>query len=154
MLLVAFHAGEERFGIDSAEVVEILPLVRLSPVQHAPDWVAGLFNYRGAVAPVIDISAMLTGSPARNLLSTRILLVNYPCPCGAGHLLGLAAEQVLETVSCSPADVQPPGIAAPEAPYLGGVLVQGAGMLRRITVTELLRPEVRRLLFSSCGGQA
>ena len=151
MLLVVFHAGEERFGLEAGQIIEIVPLVRLGPVQHAPAWVAGLFNYRGSVAPVIDVSMMLKGEPARNLLSTRILLVNYPGRRGESHVLGLLAERVLETIACSPDDFQTSGIATPDAPYLGGVLVDGGRMLRRITLAELLPPEVQELLFNSRG---
>ena len=151
MLLVVFHAGRERFGLDAGQIIEIVPLVRLAPVQHAPAWVAGLCNYRGSVAPVIDVSALLAGEPSRNLLSTRILLINYPGRSGESHLLGLLAERVLETITCSPADFQASGIATPAAPYLGEVLVEGGRMLRRITTSELLPPEVQDLLFSSRG---
>lgn len=148
MLLVVFHAGEERFGLEAGQIVEIVPLVRLGPVEHAPAWVAGLFNYRGTVTPVIDVSMLLKGEPARNLLSTRILLVAYPDPGGAEHLLGLLAERVLETITCTPDDFQRTGIHTPEAPYLGDMLVEGGGMLRRITLAGLLPPEVQKLLFA------
>lgn len=150
MLLVVFHAGQERFGLEAGQIVEIVPLVKLAPVQHAPAWVAGLLNYRGAVAPVIDMNMLLAGAPSRNLLSTRILLVQYPGTCGASHVLGILAERVLETVSCGPDDFQSPGIDTPEARYLGSVLVRDGGMLRCVTVAELLPRQVRELLFTCC----
>ncbi len=154
MLLVVFHAGEERFGLEAGQIVEIVPLVRLDPVQHAPAWVAGLFNYRGRVTPVIDVSRMLKGEPARDLLSTRILLVDYADSGGSRHVLGLLAERVLETIACSPDDFQTAGIQTPEAPYLGDMLLDGGRMLRRITLDGLLPPEVQDLLFTSCGKDA
>ena len=151
MLLVVFQIAQDRFGLDAGQVVEVVPLVSLRQAHHAPAYAAGLFNYRGAVVPVIDLTALITGQPAPRLLSTRIMLVTYTGTGGARHVLGLLAERLLETVSCRPQDFQSPGIASPEAPYLGDVLVDGDHMLRRITRAELLPPSVQELLFNACG---
>ena len=151
MLLVVFQIAHDRFGLDAAQVVEVVPLVALKQAHGAPGYTAGLFNYRGSVVPVIDLTALITGTPCPRLLSTRIMLVTYTDAAGAQHVLGLLAERVLETVTCSPQDFQSPGIASPEAPYMGDMLVDGDKMLRRITVQELLPPSVQELLFAACG---
>ena len=151
MLLVVFQIAQDHFGLDASQVVEVVPLVALRQVHHAPGYTAGLFNYRGVVAPVIDLTALITGQPAPRLLSTRIMLVTYSGAAGGQHVLGLLAERVLETIACSPQDFQSPGIASPEAPYLGDVLVDGDYLLRRITLAELLPPSVQELLFKASG---
>jgi chemotaxis-related protein WspB len=151
MLLVVFQVAQDRFGLDAGLVVEIVPLAALRQAHHAPGYAAGLFNYRGTVVPVIDLTALLTGHPCPRLLSTRIMLVTYTDAGGTHHVLGLLAERVLETAVCTAQDFQSPGIASPEAPYLGDVLVDGDQMLRRITVAELLPRSVQELLFTACG---
>lgn len=154
MLLVVFQVAQDRFGLDAALVVEVVPLAALRQAHHAPGYVAGLFNYRGAVVPVIDLTALLTGQPCPRLLSTRIMLVTYSGAGGAQHVLGLLAERVLETATCAARDFQSPGIASPEAPYLGDVLVDGDQMLRLITLAGLLPRSVQELLFPACGEAA
>lgn len=149
MLLVVLHAGNERFGLEAGRIVEIVPLVRLTPVRRAPAWVAGLFNYRGRVTPVVDLCMLLGGQPARHLLSTRILLAHYTGAAGGPRVLGLLAERVLETVDCDDGAFQDAGVTAPGAPCLGDVLADADGMLRRITVDELLPADVRELLFAA-----
>ena len=65
---------------------------------------AGLFNYRGAPVPVIDLSQLTLGRPAARRLSTRIVLVHYPDESGGTHLLGLIAERATQTVRHEPSD--------------------------------------------------
>jgi chemotaxis-related protein WspB len=56
MLFLLFQLGEERYALDTSHVAEVLPLVAITPIPQAPTGVAGLFNYRGAPVPAIDLS--------------------------------------------------------------------------------------------------
>jgi chemotaxis-related protein WspB len=76
MLLLLFHLGSELYAIESSQVIEIIPTVNLRPLHHVPDYVAGLFNYRGKFIPVIDLSQLLQATPCHLCLSTRIIIVN------------------------------------------------------------------------------
>ncbi len=96
MLAVLFSLGSRRHGLDSAAVERIVPALPLQPVAGAPRPVAGSFSYRGQTVPVIDLTRLSGGAPARAHLSTRIILVNYPEVAGGTRLLGLLAEQVTE----------------------------------------------------------
>jgi chemotaxis-related protein WspB len=76
MLLLTFTAGANRYAVDAAWVVELVPRVELRPVPHAPAFLAGLLEYRGKVVPVIDLGLLLGADPCQDRLSTRIILVN------------------------------------------------------------------------------
>jgi chemotaxis-related protein WspB len=143
MLFVVFQLGSDRYAIDGRELVEVLPLVRLKSLPHAPAGVAGLLDYRGAPVPVIDLCAMALGRPAAQLLSTRTLLVR----CADGHLLGLIAERVNEMLKREPADFVASGVTVDGAPYLGGVTRTPHGLVQWIAPEKLLSPAVRDALF-------
>jgi chemotaxis-related protein WspB len=147
LLLLQFHAGSERYGLDISHVIEVAPLVMLRKIPHAADYVAGLFNYRGALVPVIDLTVRLTGVPSRRLMSTRIILVKYCGVAGASHILGLLAEGVTETVVCRPSDLQSPVISVTDAPYLGSILIEDRRSLQCIETDKLLPADMRTLLF-------
>jgi chemotaxis-related protein WspB len=144
MLLVVFQAGAERFGLEVTCVREVLALPALRPLPSAPEYVAGVFDYHGTLVPAIDLSQLLAGRPARLLLSTRVILVDY----AETHLLGLVAEHATETVACRDEDWLPAGVAVEGAPYLGPILRHEDGMIQRVTVEELLAPAVRETLFA------
>ncbi len=147
MLLLQFQTGKERYGLDVAEVIEVIPLVVFRPLPHADSCVAGLFNYRGTVVPVIDLTTLLTGAPSRPLFSTRIILTDYPDHDGGRQILGLVAERVTETVPCRAEDLQPAGIAVTGAPYLGDCFLHPEGTIQRVEIGRLLTPALREALF-------
>ncbi|MGF0239622.1 chemotaxis protein CheW [Rhodococcus sp. IEGM1300] len=149
-LFLVFRIGNERFALQAIEVAQVLPRVPLKPIAMAPDWVAGVFAYRGAVVPVIDLSALTFGEPAQARTSTRLVLVNYRAtPDAAVQLLGLILEQATDMLRCNPADFHPYGLANRKAPYLGPVREDAQGLLQWVHVADLLDERVRALLFPS-----
>jgi chemotaxis-related protein WspB len=148
MLFLLFQLGEDRYALDTGRVVEVLPLVAITPIPKAPAGVAGLFNYHGAPVPAIDLSQLTMGVPARGRLNTRIVLVHYPDGRGKTHLLGLIAEKVTETVRREPADFVASGVTTDRAPYLGPVATDARGVLQWIDVEWLLPASVRDVLFT------
>lgn len=147
MLLLIFEAGNNRYGIEASEVIEVIPVVAFTNIPHAPPYVAGLFNYRGSVVPVIDVQVLLGENPARRLLSTRVIVVRFARAPGAEHQLGLLAEHVTETRHCKPEDFQPAGVQPEGAQYLGPVISDSGSLLRKVKVAEILTDEVKRILF-------
>lgn len=142
-LFLVFYIGDERYALAATDVVEVLPRLPLKPIAQAPAWVAGVFAYRDRMIPVIDISAMTFGTEAVARTSTRLVLVNY-----RGQLLGLLLEQASDTLRCDPAEFQPYGVDNRDAPYLGPVRKDEAGLLQWLSVDDLLSPAVSALLFA------
>lgn len=149
-LFLVFCIGTERFALKATEVAEVLPRLPLKPIAHAPLWVAGIFAHRGALVPVIDVSALTFGTSAQARTSTRLVLVNYqPQPWSEARWLGLILEQATDTLRCDPAEFQPYGVDNQQAPYLGPVREDAQGLMQWIGVAELLTAEVHALLFSA-----
>lgn len=147
MLFLQFQLGKDRYALDASQVVEVLPLLGIKEIPQAPVAVAGAFNYRGQPVPVIDLSELALGRPARRHMSTRIIIVLYPGGNGTRHPLGLIAEKATETVHRDAADFADPGVVNDNAPYLGPVATDPHGLVQRIEVTRLLPATVRDVLF-------
>ncbi len=147
MLLLSFSLSSERYAVDASSVVEVMPLTANKPIPRAPDFVVGLLDYRGAPVPLIDLCQLTLGQPYNKVLSTRIVLVDYPTESGEQGILGLIAEKVTETLRCSAQDLNATGISLKDAPYLGPVLSQATGMLQIVDVSALLPDEVQEMLF-------
>ena len=149
-LFLVFRIGSERYALKATEVAEVLPRLPLKPIAHAPQWVAGIFAHRGALVPVIDLSALTFGAPAQARTSTRLVLVNYqPEPWLEARWLGLILEQATDTLRCDPAQFQPYGLDNRQAPYLGPVREDALGLMQWIGVNDLLPDGVRAGLFSA-----
>lgn len=147
-LYLLFRIAGQRFALDAREVAEVLPRLALKPIAQAPDWVAGVLAHRGAMVPVIDVSALSFGSPAPVRTSTRLVLVYYRIEQQRSEqLLGLILEQATDTLRCLPEEFQPYGLDNQQAPYLGPVREDALGLVQRISVQDLLSDEVRSLLY-------
>ena len=147
-LFLLFRIGAERYALQATEVAEVLPRLMLKPIAQAPHWVAGVFAHRGAIVPVIDLSALTFGRPAQARTSTRLVLVHYRADETApAQLLWLILEQATDTLRCHPSQFQPYGLDNREAPYLGPVREDAQGLLQWIRIADLLDDSVRALLF-------
>src|ERR1700678_1777847 len=128
MLLLTFTVGPNRYAIDVARIVELVPRVDRRSVPHAPAFLAGLLSYRGNVVPVIDLCLLLDVAPCRDCLSSRIILVSdapidhkqskpdrsdagadssgsQPDRARPSSLLGLVAEHVSDLTYTQPEQV-------------------------------------------------
>ena len=144
MLALSFQVGDERFALPCRDVVEVVPLVRLRAIPHAPDFVAGIFDYRGEATPVIDLCRLMGGRVCADRLSTRMIIVAV-----AERPLALLAEGVTEAIDVDEKKIGRSGVVVPEAPYLDGVVLAGDGtgaITQLIAPERLLTAEVQRLL--------
>lgn len=144
MLALAFNVGSDRFALDCTEVVEVVPNIEPRSVPHAPAFVPGLFTYRGAIVPIVDLCQLIRKTPCPARLSSRIIVVR-PASLG-GRLVGLLAERVLETITVSERTAIRGGIELKEAPYLGEVFI-GDGITTQAFIVEKLVSGPLRGLF-------
>lgn len=148
MMLLLFSIGEDRYGLDVAQVVEVIPCVTIKKVPRVPEYVAGLLNYHGKSVPVVDMTALMCDRLSQRRLSTRIILVNYQDESHVPHLLGLMAERVISTVKLAGSSFFPSGIESEEVAFLGDVVIDEGKIIHRVDVNKLLTVKMRDLLFS------
>jgi len=141
MLILLFYAGNDLYALKSSHIVEVIPRVSLRKVHQVPEYVAGLFNYRGLVLPVIDLCHLIQGTPSRSYLSTRIIIVKQLRQNDSLQYLGLMAERVTETLSISDAEIRDSGIRVEEAPYLSGTIVDEKRIIQCVELEPLFSDE-------------
>ncbi|HVM48773.1 MAG TPA: chemotaxis protein CheW [Candidatus Acidoferrum sp.] len=148
MLFLLFQVGENRYALETSRVVEVVPLVELKPLPQAPEGVAGVFDYRGRPIPAVDLASLMLGRPARELLSTRIVVVNYPDDFGSNHFLGLVAERVTSTLRKDARDFVDPGGHPGLSPQLGPILMEDGTAIQWVHERRWLPQRVSELLTS------
>ncbi|MFO0890909.1 MAG: chemotaxis protein CheW [Isosphaeraceae bacterium] len=175
MLLLTFRAAEDRYAVDVSRVVEVVPRVVLRRLPHAPAFLRGLFDYRGAVVPVVDLGVLLGSEPCSDRLSTRIILVDLlsgdqsrdrraaagrrdgtedpdeggePRATGPGRrLVGLIAEHVSDVASVKAEQVISRPMHLPQAPYLGAIVQIGEDMTQMLVVDRVLDQRFQDAFF-------
>jgi chemotaxis-related protein WspB len=147
MLFLLFQIGNDRYALEARHAVEVVPFLALKKIPQASRGVAGLFNYRGRPVAAVDLCELTFGRPARELLSTRIIVVNFPDSAGKPQWLGLIAEHATGMMRREQRDFVRSGVKVGNAPYLGPVVMDDKGVIQLLHAEHLLTETVRDLLF-------
>jgi len=154
MQLLTFTVAGQPYAIESRAVIEVLPLVQARPLSCMPDYVRGIFTYRGHLVPMIDLGRRLADHTLAERLSTRIMVVELR-PL---HLalqsdraptvrLGLIAENVISICSAEDADTSFPAMQLPDALFLGKILRINGQTVQLLIIEHLLAPALLAGVF-------
>jgi purine-binding chemotaxis protein CheW len=100
---VIFELAGEHYAVEVSPVEEILRMVEITDVPHAPSFVEGIMNFRGNVMPVIDLRKRLDLETSEHTKQTRIMAVSL----GVGTV-GMIVDSVSEVAEIPPEIVEPP----------------------------------------------
>lgn len=100
------------------QLTEVLtiPVGQVIPVPHMPDWVMGVYNWRGEILWVVDLGHLCGLTPWHHQVSygsthaAIVLQIRMPSSTSAtakSQTLGLVVRQVGEIEWCNPAVIQP-----------------------------------------------
>ena len=147
MLYLLFFLDNSRYVIKATDVIEIVPLVKLTSIPRTPDYVAGIFNYRGKAVPVIDMRHLVSSASSHNIMSTRIIMVNYNAEHGERHVLGLLVEHVTDMIYLNEESFDDPVVRVNQSLQISQVLTDQSGIIQKIEIGKALPEQVRNLLF-------
>jgi chemotaxis-related protein WspB len=144
MLCLLLRLGEWTFALPCSRVARVIPNVPLCSLPEAPPYIAGLLQYRGGSLPVLDLSALVCHHPSAPILSSRIILIRYE----GNQLLGILAEQVMETARFEAGAFVTSGVKLENAPYLNKVASTENGLVQLIELERLLPDDLKAQLFA------
>lgn len=157
MQLLSFSVAGQPFAIESRRVIEVLPLVPARPLPRSPDYLAGIFTYRGRLVPLVDLARRLGVDRPAAKLSTRVIVVEFefeatgPGPAARpGPIrVGLVAENVVALRSADEARASLPPLRIPGADFLDRALRIGTETVQLIDVRKLLPADLAAGLAAS-----
>ncbi|MFM7205518.1 MAG: chemotaxis protein CheW [Planctomycetaceae bacterium] len=147
MQLLTFTVAGQTYAIESRRVIEVLPLVPARPIPHTPDYIRGIFTYRGRLVPLVDLAVRLAVGKLQERLSTRVIVVEYAPGGREPQQLGLVAENVISIRSAAEAEASLPPLEFRDAAFLGRILRIGGRTIQLLAVEHLLPSEVSSGLF-------
>src|ERR1700742_3390878 len=92
--LTSFRIGDQEFCVDIMSVREIRGWTAATPLPRSPDFVRGVINLRGAVLPIIDLSARM-GLGVIEPEARHVIIV---CRIG-GQMVGLLVDAVSDILT-------------------------------------------------------
>ena len=100
--LIAFRIGNQEFCVDIMSVREIRGWTPATPMPHAPADVVGIINLRGAVLPIMDLSARLGMAPSEPTPRHVIIVAQT-----RRKIVGLLVEAVSDILTITQDNIQP-----------------------------------------------
>lgn len=118
--LIIFTVAEQSFCMDIMQVREIRGWTTVTVLPHAPSYVLGVVNLRGAVVPIVDLAARL-GLPPLKPEPRHVILVTQI----SDQVVGFFVTAVSDILSVSPSSIQtmPEMSGAETSDYIEGMIV-------------------------------
>jgi purine-binding chemotaxis protein CheW len=104
---MTFRVGGEEYGLEILKVRELIGLLEITRVPHAPHGVKGVVNLRGKVIPVVDLRTHLGISQASAVDRPVIIVVQLQTASGP-ITTGVLVDQVLEVRNIAAGQIEPP----------------------------------------------
>ncbi|HJV87158.1 MAG TPA: chemotaxis protein CheW [Noviherbaspirillum sp.] len=104
---LTFMLGGEMFAIGILAVKEIIEYGGLTEVPMMPECIRGVINLRGAVVPVLDLSARFGKATTTVTKRTCIVIVEIENG-GEQQVVGVVVDAVNAVLDIAAADIEPP----------------------------------------------
>ncbi|MCJ8520881.1 purine-binding chemotaxis protein CheW [Pseudorhizobium tarimense] len=132
--LIAFRIGDQEFCVNIMSVREIRGWTQATPLPHAPPYVLGVINLRGAVLPIVDLSARL-GMKDSEPTARHVIIVAQVNT----RVVGLLVEAVSDILTITDDNIQPvPEVSSElEKQYARGILAIDKRMICMIELGAL-----------------
>jgi len=103
---LTFTVGKELFGLGILAVKEIIEFQGVTSVPMMPAAVRGVINLRGAVVPVVDLSARLGRAAADVSRRSCIIIVELELD-GEPQVVGALVDAVNQVLEIAPSEIEP-----------------------------------------------
>lgn len=155
---LTFLVNDEMLGVDILNVKEIIQYGNLTAIPMMPAFVRGVINLRGAVVPVIDLSARLGGKPTTVGKRTCIVILEIR----EGDIeqdIGLVVDAVSAVLEIPGSEIEPaPSFGARiRTDFIAGMGKVAGKFVILLDISRVLSvEEIARLCATTAGdtGQA
>ena len=103
---LTFLLGGEMFAIGILNIKEIIEYGSLTEVPMMPEFIRGVINLRGAVVPVVDLSARFGRKRTDITRRTCIVIIEVETD-GEKHDVGVVVDSVSEVLEIPAGEIEP-----------------------------------------------
>lgn len=116
--LVIFELANEHYGVDIAAVEGIIKMQLITVVPHAPSFVEGVTNLRGAVLPVIDLRKRFNLPLEDTTKNSRIINITFDT-----FKVGMIVDAVSEVLRVPEDAIEPtpPIVTTVDSAFITGI---------------------------------
>jgi purine-binding chemotaxis protein CheW len=101
--MVVFDLASEYYGVDISDVREIIRMQNITRVPGTPEYMEGVLNLRGKIAPVVDLRKRLNLKVNEQTKESRIVVIDIE-----NKDVGVIVDGVTEVLRIPVSSVEPP----------------------------------------------
>jgi purine-binding chemotaxis protein CheW len=101
--MVVFDLASEYYGVDISDVREIIRMQSITRVPGTADYMEGVLNLRGKIAPVVDLRKRLNLRVTEQTKESRIVVIDID-----NKDVGVIVDGVTEVLRIPVSSVEPP----------------------------------------------
>ena len=133
--LVIFELAKEFYGVDISTVEAIIKMQPITAVPHAPAFVEGVTNLRGAVLPVMDLRKRFGLSPQAETKDSRIVVVVM-----GGLKVGIVVDGVSEVLRVVEDSIEPPSplVSTVDSEFITGIAKVAERLIILLDLSKVL----------------
>ena len=137
MKLAIFNLGDKEYGLEIAQVREVIRLRPVTPIPDTADFVEGVISLHGKVLPLVNLCVKLGMQRSKLLKTNRIIVTQVNA-----HQVGVIVDGVSEVISIDSANINAPDEILKEATYLVGVVKKEHRLILIVDIARLLSDDL------------
>ena len=137
MLYLRFNLDGQEYAIDTSNVIEIAPLVKIKKGPGNASYIAGIMNYRGKPIPVMDLTMMILGREFSPSMNTRIIITQVN-DNNTPRLVGVITEHINGVINKDEIEFFNSNNVSGNAAYLGNIAIDQKYMIQTVLIENLL----------------
>ncbi|MBE6901228.1 MAG: purine-binding chemotaxis protein CheW [Ruminococcaceae bacterium] len=137
--VMTFHIGEQIYGIELQNVVEIIEMCHITKIPHVPVYIKGIINVRSKVVPVLDIRTRF-GKPEIPYTSRTCIIILTMDDMSVGIIVDKVAD--VEDIHSSDISATPENKSVNTNEFIQYMIRSGDDVKLILDVKQLLGDEV------------
>jgi purine-binding chemotaxis protein CheW len=139
---LTFSIADEEYGIGILKVKEIIGMMTITTIPHAPGFVKGVINLRGKVIPVMDLRLRFGMEEIGYNERTCIIVVEIAGESGI-VMIGIVVDSVSEVLNVKEEDIEetPTFGTGLNTDYILGMAKIGKGVKILLNIDQILNAE-------------
>jgi len=133
MKVVVFAIGDKEYGVEIAQVQEVIRLYSIVSIPDAAAFVEGVMSLRGKIIALVNLRVKL-GLKREELQKTNRIIITQ---LGA-HMVGVVVDSVSGVIMLEPSAITAPDEVFKGVEYLSGVARAGKRLILMVDMARLL----------------